>query len=184
MSTKTLTDQQKTGLMEVLQTRFEKNMHRHKDVKWSDVSEKLESNPAKLWSLNQMEETGGEPDVVAVEKGEYVFFDCSKETPKERRNYCYDLAALESRKKFPPQNDAISVATAMGIDLLTEEEFFYLQKLEPVDTKTSSWLLTPDAVRKHGGAIFGDYRFGRVFIYHNGADSYYGVRGFRGSLRV
>lgn len=184
MSEKTLTTQQKTDLLEVLQTRFEKNMHRHKNVKWNDVLQKLESTPNKLWSLHQMEETGGEPDVVAFEKDEFVFFDCSKETPKDRRNYCYDLAALESRKKFPPQNDAMSVAAAMGIDLLTEEEFFYLQKLGPVDTKTSSWLLTPESVRKHGGAIFGDYRFGRVFIYHNGVDSYYGVRGFRGSLRV
>ncbi len=182
--TNTLTPKQQSELLEILQTRFEKNMHRHKDMKWGDVLQKLELKPEKLWSLNQMEKTGGEPDVVAFDSDEFVFFDCSKETPKERRNYCYDLAALESRKKFPPQNDAMSVAAAMGIDLLTEEEFFYLQKLDPVDTKTSSWLLTPEAVRKHGGAIFGDYRFGRVFIYHNGADSYYGVRGFRGSLRV
>lgn len=184
MSTQKLTSEQKSQLLEVMRTRFDKNSARHKGLDWNKIKEKLEANPAKLWSLNEMENSGGEPDVVGFKDDEYVFMDCSKETPKERRNFCYDLAALEGRKKFPPQNDAISVATAMGIDLITEEEYFELQKLGPFDTKTSSWLLTPDSVRKHGGAIFGDHRFGRVFIYHNGADSYYGVRGFRGVLKV
>lgn len=181
MATNTSTE---STLLEILQMRFEKNMHRHKDLAWAPILQRLNENPDKLSSLSKMEETGGEPDVVGLKNGKYVFFDCSKETLKERRNCCYDLAALEARKKFPPQHDAMSLASTMGIELLNEEEYHYLQSLEPVDTKTSSWIMTPDPVRKQGGAIFGDYRFGRVFIYHNGADSYYGVRGFRGVLKV
>jgi Protein of unknown function (DUF4256) len=173
-------------LMSTLMARFEENMHRHKGVLWARVYAKLEASPSKLWSLGEMERTGGEPDVVAYDKksGEFLFFDCSVETPKGRTSVCYDHDGLESRKEHKPANNAIDLATAMGIELLTEEQYRQLQTLGEFDTKTSSWLLTPNDVRDLGGAIFGDRRFGRVFIYHNGAQSYYGVRGFRGSLRV
>lgn len=173
-------------LLDTLKVRFEKNMHRHKNIEWENVKEKLNSNPKKLWSLNQMDITDGEPDVVGYDEitGEYVFYDCSKETPKGRRSVCYDNEALESRKQHKPQNSAIGMAIYMGIEILTEEEYRYLQKLGEFDTKTSSWLKTPVEIRKLGGAIFGDFRYNNVFIYHNGADSYYGVRGFRGSLRI
>jgi len=166
--------------------RFEKNMHRHKSIEWENVKVKLDSNPKKLWSLNQMDLTDGEPDVVGYDeiKNEYVFYDCSKETPKGRRSVCYDNEALESRKQHKPQNSAIGMANYMGIEILSEEEYRYLQTLGEFDTKTSSWLKTPAEIRKLGGAIFGDFRYNNVFIYHNGADSYYGVRGFRGSLRI
>ncbi len=174
------------ALILILKRRFEKNMKRHANLDWENVSKKLVANPEKMWSLQEMEKTGGEPDVVGFDdiNGEFIFFDCSEETPKDRRNVCYDHEALEARKKYPPEDSAVNMAEKMGIDLLTEEEYFYLQELGEFDTKTSSWLKTPLDVRKHGGSIFGDRRFGRVFIYHNGADSYYGVRGFRGSLRV
>lgn len=186
MGAKKLPAGQREALFKTLKARFEKNMSRHKGMAWADVQARLESKPAKLWSLNEMEETGGEPDVVGYDKktGEYIFFDCSPETPKGRRSICYDPAALESRKEHKPHNSAVGMASEMGIKLLTEEEYFKLQELGDFDTKTSSWLETPPAVRKQGGAIFGDRRFGRVFIYHSGAESYYGVRGFRGSLRV
>lgn len=181
-----LSAENKESLLETLKSRFEKNMERHKNLEWDKVSSRLEKNPEKLWSLNEMEITGGEPDVVgAVEKtGEYIFFDCSAESPKGRRSVCYDPEALESRKKFKPKHSAIGMALEMGVELLTEEEFFELQKLGKFDSKTSSWLKTPPEIRKLGGAIFGDFRFDRVFIYHNGAESYYGARGFRTSLRV
>lgn len=181
-----LSQEQKETLLSILKQRFEKNMHRHKELDWSKIQAKLEENPSKLWSLDQMEETEGEPDVIGydTETDEYIFCDCSKESPNGRRSVCYDHEALEARKKFKPENSAVNMATEMGIELLTEEEYQTLQRLETVDTKTSSWLATPKEVRSLGGAIFGDWRFGRVFIYHNGADSYYGVRGFRGKLRV
>ncbi|MFT3744233.1 MAG: DUF4256 domain-containing protein [Pyrinomonadaceae bacterium] len=173
-------------LLEELKTRFEKNMDRHKGVKWADVQARIEADPAKLWSLSEMERTGGEPDVVGFDKvtGEFIFFDCSPESPKGRRSLCYDRAAWDSRKEHKPTSSAKEIASAIGIKMLTEEEFHELQKLGSFDLKTSSWLETPAAVRDLGGAIFGDCRFGRVFIYHNGAESYYAARGFRGSLRV
>ncbi|MBX3241457.1 MAG: DUF4256 domain-containing protein [Chitinophagaceae bacterium] len=173
-------------LIGILKARFEKNKTRHKGIDWARVEAKLQSNPGKLWSLNEMEITGGEPDVVGENKkaGEYIFYDCSAETPKGRRSICYDPEALASRKEHKPGNSALGMAEDMGIELLTEEEYHQLQLLGEFDTKTSSWLATPAAVRDLGGAIFGDRRFGRVFIYHNGAESYYGVRGFRGSLKV
>jgi len=169
-----------------LKDRFEKNMNRHKGIEWAEVRAKLETNIEKLWSLGEMERTGGEPDVVGFDKGtgEYIFFDCSAESPKGRRSLCNDGQALESRKEHKPKNSAVNMASEMGIELLTEEQYQELQKLGNFDTKTSSWLATPPEIRKLGGAIFGDYRFGRVFIYHNGAESYYGGRAFRGSLRV
>lgn len=161
-------------------------MNRHKGLEWAEVQTKLEADTEKLWSLNEMESTGGEPDVVDYDKktDEYVFYDCSAESPKGRRSVCYDREALESRKKFKPKDTAIDMADAMGIEMLSEEQYRKLQKLGNFDRKTSSWLKTPDEIRKLGGAIFGDRRYDRVFIYHNGADSYYGVRGFRGFLRV
>ncbi|NDI99436.1 DUF4256 domain-containing protein [Flavobacterium sp. LaA7.5] len=173
-------------LLKVLQTRFEKNMHRHKGVKWADVLAKLETSPEKLWSLNEMEETGGEPDVVGFDTktGEYIFYDCVAESPKGRRSYCYDNTALEARKQHKPKNNAVDAALEMGAALLTEEEYKALQKLGEFDTKTSSWIKTPDEIRKHGGAIFADRRYNHVFVYHNGAESYYAARGFRCSLRV
>jgi len=185
-SSKKLPAEQRKALLLILRERFEQNMTRHKGLVWDDIQERLEESPAKLWSLNEMEETGGEPDVVGFDKkaGEYIFFDCSPETPKGRRNVCYDHEALESRKQHKPGNSAIGMAGEMGIEILTEEQYRDLQKLGKFDTKTSSWLKTPADIRKLGGAIFGDYRYGNVFIYHNGAESYYGVRGFRGSLRV
>ncbi len=173
-------------IINVLKNRFEKNMNRHKDIIWDAVQAKLEGNKEKLISLKQMEETGGEPDVVRYDEmtGEYIFYDCSAESPKGRRSICYDREALESRKEHKPNNNAIDMAEAMGIELLTQEQYRELQTLGNFDSKTSSWLKTPPEIRKLGGAIFADYRYGNVFVYHNGAESYYGVRGFRGSLRV
>jgi hypothetical protein len=186
MSNVILSKTQRDELLKTLQARFEKNMNRHEDLEWSKVKAKLESNPEKLWSLSEMERTGGEPDVVGHDKkkGEYTFFDCSPETPKDRRSLCYDREALDSRKKDKPKNNAIDMAAAMGIELLTEEQYRELQKLGEFDTKTSSWVKAPADMRKLGGALFGDRRFGRVFMYHNGAESYYAGRGFRGSLEV
>ncbi len=173
-------------LLSELKTRFEENMNRHKGLEWAKVRAKLEGNAEKLWSLSEMDRTGGEPDVVGFDKktGEFIFYDCSPESPKGRRSLCYDRAAWESRKEHKPKNNAIDMAAAMGIELLTEEEYRELQKLGNFDTKTSSWIKTSSEIRKLGGAIFADYRFGRVFVYHNGAESYYGGRAFRGSLRV
>ncbi|WHZ04350.1 DUF4256 domain-containing protein [Neobacillus sp. YX16] len=181
-----LSHEQSEELLIVLKARFEKNMHRHKGLEWTKVQAKLDANPEKLWSLNEMEATGGEPDVVGYdeEKDEYIFYDCSAESPKGRRSVCYDREALEARKKHKPENSAMDMANAMGIELLTEEQYRALQELESFDLKTSSWVQTPSAIRKLGGALFCDCRFGHVFLYHNGADSYYGARGFRGSLRV
>ncbi|CUB12297.1 hypothetical protein BN2127_JRS1_04084 [Bacillus cereus] len=181
-----LSVEQREELIKVLQARFEKNMNRHEDLEWAKVEVKLNANPEKLWSLNEMEVTGGEPDVVGYdkEKDEYIFCDCSKESPKGRRSLCYDLEALEARKKHKPENNVIDVANAMGIELLTEEQYRELQKLGDFDMKSSSWVQTPSDIRELGGALFCDYRFGQVFVYHNGADSYYAARGFRGSLRV
>lgn len=186
MNTKDLSLEQREELLKVLKARFEKNMHRHKGLEWPKVQAKLEANTEKLWSLNEMETTGGEPDVVGHDKkkDEYIFYDCSVESPKGRRSVCYDREALESRKKHKPENSAIDMATAMGIELLTEEQYRELQKLENFDMKTSSWVQTPANIRKLGGAIFCDRRYDTVFVYHNGADSYYAARGFRGSLRV
>jgi hypothetical protein len=173
-------------LLGILQTRFEKNMKRHKGLDWAKVQARLKSKPGKLESLQKMEETGGEPDVVGQHKktGEYIFCDCSAETPKGRRSLCYDREALDSRKEHKPQDSAVDLAAAIGIELLTEEEYRNLQKLGEFDLKTSSWISTPDAVRELGGALFCDRRFNMVFVYHNGAESYYAVRGFRGSLKV
>ena len=186
MNKKTLSPEQREELLKTLKTRFEKNRPRHKDLEWAEVETKLKASAEKLWSLNEMENTGGEPDVVDHDKktGEYIFYDCSAESPKDRRSLCYDRAALEARKEAKPKNNAIDLATAMGIELLSEEQYRQLQKLGKFDAKTSSWLTTPSDIRKLGGAIFGDYRYGTVFIYHNGADSYYAARGFRGSLKV
>jgi hypothetical protein len=183
---KVLSSEQYEYLIRTLKIRFEKNMHRHDDFEWVDVQTKIKENPGKLWSLNEMEITGGEPDVVGFEKetGEYIFYDCSAESPKGRRSVCYDPEALESRKEHKPKNSAVGMAAEMGIELLTEEQYFELQKFGKFDTKTSGWILTPAYIREAGGAIFGDWRYGRVFIYHNGAESYYASRGFRGSLRV
>lgn len=183
---KELSLEQREEILRTLQVRFEKNMNRHKDFEWAKVQAKLETNIEKLWSLNEMEGTGGEPDVVGHDKisGEYIFYDCSVESPKGRRSVCYDREALESRKKHKPENNAIDMATAMGIELLTEEQYRELQILGNFDIKTSSWVKTPANIRKLGGAIFCDYRYETVFVYHNGAESYYAARGFRGSLRV
>ena len=173
-------------LLNALKIRFEKNMSRHKDVAWVDVQARLANNTEKLWSLNEMERTGGEPDVVRQDKktGEYIFYDCSPESPKGRRSLCYDHEALESRKEYKPKNSAIEMASGMGIELLTEEQYRELQKLGNFDTKTSSWIITPPNIRRLGGAIFCDRRYDTVFVYHNGAESYYAARGFRGSLKV
>lgn len=173
-------------LLETLKSRFEINMNRHASLKWAKVKARLDSRPDKLWSLSEMETTGGEPDVVGhdTKSGEFIFFDCSPQSPKGRMSLCYDREALDSRKKHKPKNCAMDLAAAMGIELLTEEQYHELQTLGEFDTKSSSWLRTPDGIRKLGGAIFGDRRFGRVFVYHNGAESYYSGRGFRGSLRV
>lgn len=177
---------QREELLRALKARFEKNMNRHQGLEWAKVQAKLEAHPEKLWSLNEMEGTGGEPDVVGYDKktGEHIFYDCSAESPKGRRSVCYDREALESRKEFKPKDTAMDMAATMGIEILTEEQYRGLQKLGDFDTKTSSWLKTPSEIRKLGGAIFADRRYDHVFVYHNGADSYYGARGFRGSLRV
>jgi len=174
------------GLLKILKNRFEKNTNRHEGLEWTAVQAKLEANPAKLWSLNEMEATGGEPDVVGYDKntGEFIFYDCSPESPSGRRSFCYDRKALDGRKENKPKNSVIDVADAMGIELLTEEQYRDLQTFGKFDTKTSSWITTPDTIRNLGGAIFADYRYGTIFIYHNGAESYYAARGFRGSLRV
>jgi hypothetical protein len=185
-SAKDLKAKQREELLSALKARFEKNMNRHKGLEWDKVQAKLEANPEKLWSLHEMERTGGDPDVVGDDKktGEYIFYDCSDESPKGRRNVCYDHEALESRKEFKPKDTAMDMAASMGIEILTEEQYRELQKHGNIDTKTSSWLKTPSEIRKLGGAIFADCRYNHVFVYHNGASSYYGVRGFRGSLRV
>jgi hypothetical protein len=183
---KVLSPEQREELLGALKARFEKNRNRHKGLEWTKVQAKLEANTEKLWSLNEMERTGGEPDVVSHDKksGEYIFYDCSKESPKGRRSVCYDHEGQESRKEYKPVNNAIDMAAAMGIELLTEEQYRELQKLGNFDTKTSSWLKTPSEIRKLGGAIFADFRYDHVFIYHNGAQSYYAARAFRGLLRV
>jgi hypothetical protein len=183
---KKLSPEQRQELLRALKARFEKNMNRHKGLEWAKVQAKLEANPEKLWSLNEMESTGGEPDIVAQDKktGEYIFYDCSAESPKGRRSVCYDREALESRKEHKPKNNALDMAAGIGIELLSEEQYRELQKLGNFDMKTSSWIKTPSEIRKLGGAIFGDFRYGHVFVYHNGAESYYGARAFRGSLRV
>ena len=183
---KQLIAQQSKEILEILKTRFEKNMKRHTAIKWLKVQEKLEANPEKIWSLYQMGKTDGEPDVIGFDKktNEYIFYDCSAESPKGRRSLCYDNEALEARKEHKPKNSAVGMATEMGIKLLTEKQYRELQQLGKFDIKTSSWLNTPENIRKLGGAIFGDFRFDTVFIYHNGAQSYYAGRGFRGALRV
>lgn len=183
---KELSPEQREELLRILKARFEKNMNCHKDLEWAKVQAKLEANTEKLWSLNEMERTGGEPDVVGHDKktGEYIFYDCSAESPKGRRSVCYDREALESRKEHKPENTAMDMSAAMGIELLTEEEYRDLQKLGTFDAKTSSWVKTPANIRKLGGALFCDRRYDTVFVYHNGAESYYAARGFRGSLRV
>lgn len=186
LSSKQLPPKQTAALLKALKARFEKNMSRHKGVEWEAVQRKLEADGDKLWSLNEMEKTGGEPDVVGQDEktDEYLFYDCSAESPQGRRSVCYDREGRDSRKTFKPNNTAIDMAAAMGIELLTEDQYRVLQSLGTFDAKTSSWLKTPSEVRKLGGALFGDRRFGRVFVYHNGAQSYYGGRAFRGSLRV
>jgi hypothetical protein len=183
---KNLSPEQREELFRTLKARFEKNMNRHQGLEWAKVHAKLEANAEKLWSLHEIERTGGEPDVVGQDKktSEYVFYDCSAESPKSRRSVCYDREALESRKENKPADNAIDLATAMGIELLTEEQYRELQNLGTFDTKTSSWVKTPSPIRKLGGALFCDRRFDTVFLYHNGAESYYAARGFRGSLRV
>jgi hypothetical protein len=183
---KALSSGQREELFRALKARFEKNMHRHQGLEWAQVQAKLEAHAEKLRSLSEMERTGGEPDVVGHDKktGEYIFYDCSAESPKDRRSLCYDREALESRKENKPANNAMDVASAMGIELLTEEQYRALQKLGNFDTKTSSWVQTPSAIRKLGGALFCDRRYDTVFVYHNGAESYYAARGFRGLLRV
>jgi hypothetical protein len=184
--TKELSSKQREELLRALKTRFEKNMNRHKGLAWEKVLAKLEASPMKLWSIHAMERTGGEPDVVGLDAktGDYMFIDSSAESPKGRRSVCYDPEALESRKEQTPKDSAVGMAAAMGIELLTEEQYRELQTLGQFDTKTSSWVKTPSDIRKLGGALFADRRYGHVFVYHNGAESYYGARGFRGSLRV
>ena len=183
---KMLSPAERGELLGVLQARFEKNIDRHKGLEWREVYARLERNPEKLWSLGEMERTGGEPDVVGQDErtGELLFYDCSLESPKGRRSLCYDRAALESRKENKPKNSALDMAALVGVGLLSEDEYRALQQLGTFDVKTSSWLQTPAAIRKLGGALFADYRYGQVFVYHNGAESYYAARGFRGSLRV
>jgi hypothetical protein len=181
-----LSPEQREQLLRALKARFEKNMNRHKGLQWAQVQTKLQASPEKLWSLNEMERTGGEPDVFGHDKrtGEYIFGDCSAESPKDRRSLCYDREALESRKEHKPKNNALDMAAAMGIELLTEEQYRNLQGLGEFDTKTSSWIRTPPQIRKLGGALFCDRRYDTIFVYHNSAESYYAARGFRGSLRV
>lgn len=183
---KQLTSEQTIEIIALLEKRFEANTKRHPNLRWEQVKTKLEQNKDKLWSLYQMEQTGGEPDVMGhdAKSGEIIFVDCAIESPKGRRSLCYDQAALKSRKTYKPVNSAVNLAKEMGVELLSEDQYFDLQQLGAFDNKTSSWLKTPKAVREKGGAIFGDYRFGRVFIYHNGAESYYGARGFRAFLRI
>ncbi len=183
---KELPPKQREELLSALKIRFEKNMARHAGLEWAKVEAKLDAMPEKLWSLNEMERTGGEPDIVGYDKktGAYIFYDCSAESPQSRRNLCYDRKALESRKEHKPVNNAIDLATAMGIEILTEQQYRELQKLGNFDTKTSSWVKTPSDIRNLGGALFCDRRYNTVFVYHNGAESYYAARGFRGSLRV
>jgi hypothetical protein len=183
---KTLHADQQETLIETLKKRFEKYINRHKGIEWMDVQKKILANADKLWSLNEMEKTGGEPDVIGFDKntGEFIFCDCSIESPKERRSLCYDREALESRKEYKPENSALDLAKSMGIELLTETEYKSLQELGNFDTKTSSWIQTPPEIRKLGGALFADFRYNHTFVYHNGASSYYAARGFRGSLRV
>jgi uncharacterized protein YpuA (DUF1002 family) len=183
---KELSPQQQAEQLNILKNRFEKNTQRHKDIEWSKIQAKIETNPTKLWSLYQMETSGGEPDVIEYDKttDEYIFFDCASESPKGRRSLCYDREALDTRKEFKPENNVIDMANSMGIELLTEEQYRQLQQLGNFDTKTSTWITTPDKIRKLGGAIFADFRYETVFIYHNGASSYYAVRGFRGALKV
>lgn len=184
--TKTLSPEQQVELIEKLKVRFEKNQNRHKDIEWKNVQARLEADSNKLWSLYEMERTEGEPDVIEYDQNtdEYIFYDCSKESPKGRRSICYDREALESRKKHQPDNSAIDVAAEMGIELLNEQQYRLLQEVGNFDMKTSSWIKTPSDIREAGGAIFCDYRYGHVFVYHNGASSYYGSRGFRGLVRV
>ncbi|MEJ7626229.1 MAG: DUF4256 domain-containing protein [Ferruginibacter sp.] len=186
MNKKELPARQRDEMLSTLQARFEKNRLRHKDLEWKNVQAKLEVDKKILWSLNEMEKTGGEPDVIGYDQksGEYTFYDCSDESPKGRRSLCYDDAALISRKENKPVNSAMNMAAEMGIELLTEEQYHKLQKLGKFDSKTSSWITTPAAIRKLGGALFADYRYGKVFVYHNGAESYYAARAFRGSLKV
>ena len=186
MSSSLLNQEQQNALLEILKKRFEKNMHRHLNLQWTNIEERLISSKAKLWTLQKMEETGGEPDVVAIDSntGEYIFFDCSAETPSGRRSYCYDKEALDARKENKPANSAMQAAKEMGVELLDEDQYHFLQSLGPVDQKTSSWLKTPADLRKQGGAIFGDYRYGRVFVYHNGVQSYYAARAFRGFVKI
>lgn len=183
---KELSQKQRDELLGVLKARFEKNLNRHQGLEWAKVQARLDANAGKLWSLSEMERTGGEPDVVGHDKksGEYIFSDCSAESPKGRASFCYDREALDSRKEHKPKNSVVDMAAAMGIELLTEEQYFELQKLGEFDTKSSSWVKTPDEVRELGGALFCDRRYGRVFVFHNGAESYYSGRGFRGALRV
>jgi hypothetical protein len=183
---KKLSPQEREELLAILKTRFEKNMNRHKGIAWADVQTRLEVHPEKMWSLSEMEKTGGEPDVIGYDKkaDEYIFYDCAAESPKGRRSLCYDHEALESRKEHKPQDSAIEMAANMGIELLSEEGYRALQQLGKFDLKTSSWVITPAAIRKLGGAIFCDCRYDHVFTYHNGAESYYAARGFRGSLKV
>ena len=183
---KELSPEQCEELLRALKARFEKNINRHKNLEWAEVQAKLETNTEKLWSLGEMERSGGEPDIVGFDEktGEYIFYDCSAESPKGRRSVCYDHEAQEARKEHKPENNAVDMALAMGIELLTEEQYRELQKLGNFDTKTSSWVKTPSDIRNLGGALFGDFRYGNVFVYHSGAQSYYGVRAFRGSLRV
>jgi hypothetical protein len=183
---KELSPKQRDELISILRGRFEKNANRHKNIEWTNVESRLKANAEKLWSLYEMERTGGEPDVVSHDRktDEYIFYDCSAESPAGRRSFCYDDEALESRKEHKPKSSATEMAAAMGIELLSEEHYRELQKLGKFDAKTSSWIKTPDAIRKLGGALFCDFRYGTVFVYHNGAESYYAARGFRGSLRV
>jgi len=185
-SKKKLNSEQSKALIAVLKARFEKNINRHKGIDWTNVQSRLEANPSKLWSLNEMEKTGGEPDVVDYDKktGEYIYFDCASESPSGRRSLCYDQQALEARKENKPKGSAMGMAEEMGIDIMTEDQFRKLQTLGAFDTKTSSWVKTPEGIRKNGGAIFMDFRYGHVFLYHNGAESYYAARGFRGVLYV
>jgi hypothetical protein len=183
---KLLTPEQSEELLKILHIRFTGNMHRHKGLEWNKIQTRIQKNPVKLWSLKKMEDTGGEPDVTGYDRktDEYLFYDCSKESPIGRRSVCYDPEALETRKEHKPNHSALGMAAEIGIEMLTEEQYSELQQLGDFDTKTSSWIVTPESVRELGGALFGDCRYGRVFIYHNGAESYYSARGFRGSLRV